>query len=433
MADKTYSARAPLIVGFVALLVLVGGFGTWAVATRLAGAIVASGQVEVDQNRQVVQHPDGGVVTSIRVEDGDIVSAGDLLVQLDPSRLASQLTIIDGQYFELLAREARLEAERDGTEALAFPEALETRARNRPEVRALMDGQTRLFESRRVTLASQVEQLQKRKAQVEQQIEGLVAQRIALDQQLALIREELTNQQTLLQKGLAQASRVLALQREEAGLLGRLGEIAAAKAEAEVRVTETELQVLALGTERREQAITDLRDLQATTLELAEQRRSIAEQLDRLDIRAPLSGVVHGMQVHAERSVIQPAQPVLYIVPQDRPLVIAAQVDPIHVDQVFIGQQVNLKFPAFDSAEAPDLLGHVVKVSADAFSDDTTGRSFYRAEIQLDEGEIARLPTGAVLIPGMPVSAFIRTVDRSPLSYLVQPLSDYFNKALRES
>ncbi|WP_298561680.1 HlyD family type I secretion periplasmic adaptor subunit [uncultured Aliiroseovarius sp.] len=428
-----FSARRPLILGFIALLVLIGGFGTWSVASKLSGAVIAEGQVQIEQNRKVVQHPDGGVVTEILIKEGDVVQAGDVLVRLDAGQLASQLTIIEGQYFELQARQARHEAERDGADGLTFDPELIEAAVNNPEIDSLMKGQTRLFNSRMDGMSTQLEQLEKRKTQISRQLDGLDAQTTALREQLALIREELTNQQALLDKGLSQASRVLGLKREEAGISGRLGELSASRAEAELRITETELQSISLQTELREKAISELRDSRANTRDLSEQRRNLLEQLDRLEIRAPVTGVIHGLQVFAERAVIQPAQPLLYVVPQDRNLVINSRVEPLHVDQIFLGQKVYLQFPAFNSRETPDLLGHVTRISADSFVDDVTGQAFYVAEIQMDEGEIARLPEGAVLLPGMPVSAFIRTSDRSPILYLIEPLSDYFKKAFRES
>jgi len=212
-----------------------------------------------------------------------------------------------------------------------------------------------------------------------------------------------------------------------------MGELAASKAQAEGRITEIDIEVLKLGTKRREEAITRLRDLQFRELELQEQRRSLTERLSRLDIRAPVSGIVYGLQFFAPRSVVKPAEPVLFLVPQDRPLVIAAKVEPTNIDQIFIGQEVTLRFTAFDNRTTPELKGRVVKISADAFTDERSQASFYRSEITLLDGETDKLPKGATLIPGMPVQAFIRTEDRTPLAYLVKPFTDYFAKAFRES
>lgn len=433
MTDHSWSARGPILLGVVSLVVLLGGFGVWAVRANIAGAVVASGRIEVDRNRQVVQHPDGGVVTEILVEEGDTVAAGAVLIRLDPTLLRSQRLIVEGQLFELMARRARLEAERDSAKGLIFDPELLLIADGRPEVADLLAGQERLFFARGDSVARETEQLEKRRGQIQSQIGGIEAQKTSLGEQLNLIEEELRNQQTLLDRGLAQATTVLNLRRNAASLEGRLGELIANEAQAEGRITETDIEVIKLSTRRREEAITRLRDLQYRELELAEQRRSLQESLIRLDITAPVSGIVYGLQVQTLRAVIRPADVVLYLVPQDRPLVIAARIEPIHIDQVFVGQDVVLRFSAFDQRQTPELFGKVAKMSADAFEDQATGQTFYRAEMVLNAGELRRLPKGTVLIPGMPVETYIRTRDRSPMAYLIKPLADYFIKAFRET
>jgi len=433
MSDAKWSAGRPMTIGILALFILVGGFGAWAVKAQISGAIVASGKIEVDQNRQVVQHPDGGVVEEILVDEGDIAEEGDILIRLDSTLLASELHIIEGQLFEMMARRGRLEAERDSSAEITFDDELLEIAATNEDVLDQVNGQSRLFEARHVSLAKEVEQLGKRRNQITDQIIGIDAQMDAMDIQLDLIGQEKANQQSLLDKGLAQVARVLNLQREEARLSGSVGELKAQRAQAEGRITEIEIEIIKLGTQRREEAITRLRDLQFQELELAEQRRSLKERLSRLDIRAPVSGIVYGLQVFAKRSVIRPADPVLYLVPQDKPLVIMAQVEPIHIDEIYVNQEVTVRFSALDSRTTPELFGKVIQVSADAFQDENTAFSYYRAEIQLNEGEKTRLPEGTILIPGMPVEAYIQTTDRTPLAYLVKPLADYFAKAFRES
>lgn len=429
---RAWPARAPILVGLAGLALLLGGFGGWAALTEISGAIIAPGRIEVDQNRQVVQHPDGGVVAAIKVEEGDAVSAGDVLLRLDASALASRLSIAEKELFELMARRGRLEAERDGRVEIAFDPLLHEAAQTAPEVGRLMEGQARLLEARAASIAQEIDQLEKRRGQIASQIEGIRAQQIALERQQELIGSELEDQQSLLDRGLAQATRVLALQREAARLGGQVGELAASAAQAQGRIIEIDIEMLKLGTRRREEAITTLRNLQYRELELLEERRALLEKLDRLDIRAPVAGIVYGLNVFALRAVVQAAEPLLYVVPQDRPLIINAQVDPIHIDKLFVGQDVVLRFPALDQRRTPELTGQVTRISADAFQDEATRENYYRAEIVLGEGERARLPEDVTLIPGMPVEAFIRTADRTPIAYLVKPLSDYFTKAFRE-
>lgn len=436
MSDEATSPRfrmrMPMAVGLVALVTLVGGFGTWSAMTEISGAVVASGQIEVERNRQVVQHPDGGVVEGILVDEGDTVRADQVLIRLDAGEMRSELAIVEGQLFELMARRGRLEAERDEADAPVFDSLLLERADISAEVRGLIDGQLRLFEARRESVETEAGQLRRRAEQIGNQIEGIDAQQTALTRQLSLIEEELSDQPSLLDRGLAQTSRVLSLQREEARLSGLVGELTAQRAQAQGRITEIEIEILNLRSRRREEAITRLRDLQFRELELSERRRTLVERLRRMEVRAPVAGIIYGLQVFAPRSVIRPADPLLYIVPQDRPLVIAARVAPIHIDQVYPGQDVTLRFSAFDQRSTPELFGQVTQVSADIFTDEATQKAYYRAEITLSEAEQDRLPDDLVLVPGMPVEAFIRTDDRTPIAYLLKPLTDYFSKAFRE-
>ena len=225
--EATFSAKRPIVRGMVVLAILLAILGGWGVATQLDGAVIASGQVQVESNRQVVQHPDGGVIASIDITEGQTVTAGDVLLTLDGSLLLSERTIIATQLSETRARRARLQAERDDSPALAFPDDLLALAQTDPSVAEQISGQRRLFEARRDTLARQSEQLAKRRAQVESQIEGIDAQAAALDLQNRLIEEERADQQSLFDRGLAQSARLLGLTREAASLQGRIGELAA--------------------------------------------------------------------------------------------------------------------------------------------------------------------------------------------------------------
>jgi HlyD family secretion protein len=429
---KRWSAFLPITIGSIALVILLAGFGSWGVLANIAGAIIASGQIEVEQNRQVVQHPDGGVVASVTVSEGDRVEKGQILITLEGTQMTSQLKVIEGQLFEILARIGRLEAERDGLDQITLQQLLAEELGTNPDVQRLIDGQERLFRTRIEANTQAVEQLEKRKAQIANQVEGIVAQQDALGLQLDLLEDELASQQDLLDKGLAQASRVLALRREDARLRGQFGELTASTAESEGRITEIDLEILRLRTQREEEAITQLRDLQAQAFELQEDRLTVLDQLSRLEITAPVSGIVFGLTVFAERAVLRPADPLLYIVPQDRPLVITGQIDPINVDEVYLGQDVTLVFATFDARTTPEVFGTVSNISGDVFTDEVNGMKYYRIEMVLNEGEMNRLG-GVDLVPGMPVDAFIQTSERSPLAYLIKPLTDYFNRAFRET
>jgi HlyD family secretion protein len=429
--DSRWSARSPLLTGFLCLGLLVGGFGTWASTSYIMGAVIAHGRVEVAQNRQVVQHPDGGVVQEILVKEGQQVRQGDLLIRLDPEQIRSDLAVIEGQLLEVLARRARLEAEETGADSLTYdPLLLET---DNPNAQDLMKGSETLFRARLETAERETEQLRRQQEQIADQVEGIKAQQAAIVTQIDLVSQELASQQSLLDRGLAQAARVLDLESQQAQLQGRQGELAASVAQAEGRITELEISVLRIQSQRREDASSALRDLGYNQIELTEKRTALLHRLDRLDIRAPVSGVIYGLTVFAPRSVIRPAEPVMYLVPQDRPLVVASQVEPIHVDEIHVGQEVRLRFSGFNQRQTPELMGRVTQISADAFQDENSRFSYYRADIEIAEGELSKLPEGLTLLPGMPVETYIGTGERTPMAYFMKPMSDYFAKAFRES
>lgn len=428
---RKWKASGPLLVGGIALLILVGVLGVWSVQARIAGAVIASGMIQVESNRQVLQHPQGGVVGELPVKDGDTVMAGDVVLRFDDTQLRSELAIIEGQLFELLARKARLQAERDGLEALPELDPLLADMVGTEAVQGLIEGQQRLFEARAATLQQSAEQIAEQIAQAENQIDGSAAQLAALETQKELIEIELTDNQSLFEKGLVPASRVSALQREQARLLGEIGSLTAGVAQLRGQIAALNIERIALTTRLREEAISTLRDSQFQEVELYQRRLSTLETLSRMVLRAPMAGVIYDSRIFALQSVVSPAEPIMFIIPQDQPMVVSARVDPIHVDQVHVGQEASLRFSAFDQRMTPEIFGQVTNLSADVFTDQATGMSYYEVELIPAEGEMEKLG-GQTLLPGMPVEAFIKTAERSPLNYLAKPLTDYFTRAFRE-
>jgi HlyD family type I secretion membrane fusion protein len=430
--DTTWSARAPIAVGLLALIVLVGVIGVWSVRTTLSGAVIASGTIVVENNRQVVQHPEGGVVGAIEVRNGDIVTVGQTLIRFDDSLQRSELAILDTQLIELQARKARLEAEARAANDIDFPEALLTSAETNEEAAAQIRGQEELFRARSATLEQQRQQLSEQILQIENQIQGTQAQLTALGTQEELIEGELADQESLFERGLVPVGRVIELRREAARLAGEIGKLTSDIAQLRGQIAGIEIEKLRLAAARREEAIVTLRDIQFREIEITERRLNLLERLSRLEVRAPVSGVIYGQQVFAVQSVVQGGAPIMYIVPQDQPLLVQARVDSIHIDQIRLGQEALLRFTAFDQRRTPDMTGHVAAISADVLVDERTGVNFYEIQLLPTEEDLPKL-AGQVLLPGMPVEAFIRTDDRTPISYLTKPLTDYFNRAFRES
>jgi HlyD family secretion protein len=431
-SENRWRLRSFLFVGWFALALLVGGIGAWAAVTRIAGAVIAHGSVQVEGNRQIVQHPTGGVIEEIAHRDGDAVQAGDVLVRLEGEELTTELGIVEGQWFEIVARKARLSAERDGLDEITFDSELVERAQVSPEVAALMAAQVQQFEARRKLHGEETQQLEERQTQIMNQIEGLVALAAATTTQIDLLAQEIKGQEELLAQGLTQVTRVLTPQRQLASLRGTEGQVEASIAENRGKIAEIEIERVRLVSELREEAIDELRELEYREIELRERRRSLIERIEKLDMRAPVSGVVYGSTVDTLRGVIRAAEPVMYVVPGDTPLIARTQIEPIHIDQIYVGQEAVLRFSAFDMRSTPEVKGAVSAISADAIQDPNTGVHYYRVDIELNADMLDQLGEKLVL-PGMPVEAYISTQERSPLSFFVKPMTDYFNRAFRET
>ena len=460
---RPFAARRPLLLGFLTLLTLGGGLFGWGTFATLAGAIIAAGQVEVETRDQVVEHIDGGTVGEILVRDGDRVEAGDVLIRLDDTLLRSEEAILQTEYAELVARRNRLEAEFRYADEIAWDPAVAALAERDATARAILDGQRRLFEARRRSRAGQVAQLRERIGQMRKQIAGLEAQARATERQRGFIGQELDAQRSLSERGLTDLPELLRLERAAAGLDGQAGDIEARIAEARGRIAEVEIQILQIGTQRIEEAEGQAREVQAQENQVRERLVGVRERLGRLEVRTPVAGEVVGMQVFALREVVRPGEPILRIVPEDAGLVVLARLRPIYVDQVYPGQAAVLRFSAFPSRTTPRFEGRIVRVSADATHDERTGMSWYEVEVAmggaLETGtnatawletatdwlrglfprlpELSAAPGGShardlALTPGMPVEVHVRTGERSPLSYLAKPITDYFSRSLRE-
>ena len=427
----SWGLRRFMLIGYLAVAFLVLGAGVWASVTRIAGAVVAPGTVAVEGNRQVVQHPTGGVIAAINARNGDEVAAGDILVELDGQNLRTDLGIVEGQWYEILARKSRLSAERDGLNAITFDPALVEKAQNSKEAAGLIAAQKQQFEARRALLAEETKQLEERQTQIANQNDGLVALKEATREQIGLLARELKGQEELLSQGLTQITRVLTPQRQLASLRGTEGQVEASIAENRGKIAEIEIERVRQEAQMREEAIQELRDLEYREIELRERRRSLIEQISQLDLRAPVTGIVYGSTADTLRGVVRAAEPVMYIVPKDSPLIARTRIEPIHIDQVHLGQEATMRFSAFDSRSTPEVSGHIIAISADAIEDPQHGVRYFQADIELDSTVFEKLEDKVVL-PGMPVEAFIQTGERSALSYFLKPMTDYFKRAFRE-
>lgn len=429
-ADIATSLRRHLLVAGAVVVLLAGGLGAWAGLAKISSAVVANGVVVVESNVKRVQHREGGIVREIRARNGDLVAAGDLLLRLDDTVTRASLAIVSTQLDELRAQAARLVAERDDVADISFPEALMRRA-GEPAIRAAISGQQALLKARRASLKGRKEQLREQIGQFEKQVEGLAVQRASKEQEIELNARELGDLETLFAKALIPASRIYALRRDRARLAGERGGFIAQIAQTREAISERRIQILQIEEDVRAEVLQQLQDTRSQIAQLTERENAARDELRRVDIRAPRSGYVHQLAVHTVGGVIGPGETAMLIVPREDLLIIEARIEPMDVDRLSRDQPVVVRFPNFNLQTTPELEARVLSVSADLEIDRTTSLSYYTARLALSDGEKEKLG-GNVIVPGMPVEAFIVAGDRTVLSYLLKPLADQIRHAFRE-
>jgi len=429
--DTRKSLRRYQLLGMAGLIAVVGTLMSWGFLATIHGAVIAPGVIVVESNVKRVQYPDGGIVAKIFVKDGDKVKAGDKLVRMDETQLRSELQIVKANLIEMRAQRARLVAERDEADRVTFPDDLKS-LRGDPVVADVLTGQEKLFTADVAALKGRKEQLSERIDQLNQQISGLKAQMVSNKEQDKLIHQELASLESLLKQGLVPVTRVLALKREAARLEGQVGQRTSDMAAAAGRISETKLRIIQLGDDSRAKILSQLRDTDAKIAELVERRTAAQAKLGRTLLRAPRGGWVQNLNVHTVGGVTAPGETLMVIVPALDKLVIEAHIRPKDIEQVRVGQDAMIRFPALNRRTTPQVHGRLVQLDADITRPRDKSRAFFGARLVLSQAAIKRLGPNVVLKPGMPAEAFIRTHERSPISYLLQPLTDQIARTFRE-
>jgi HlyD family type I secretion membrane fusion protein len=415
--------------GYVVILSVFGGIGLWSVTASLDSAVVAPGSVQVEASRKKIQHLEGGIVKEIRVREGEKVAAGQLLIRLDDTTVGANLHLVQGQNAELAAKRYRLVAERDGANEIAFPAEAKAQARD-PKLAAIIAAQQAMFEARRASRMLEIDVIRQQQEQLEAQIAGLKKQEASSLKQIGYYEDELEGVRALYSEGLTEKSRLLNLERSAESGRGELEGLAASIAGAEARLKETELEVLRLDRSFREKVIEELGAVEAELTASSYRLVGAEDQTERTEILAPRSGRVLNLAVHTIGGVIKPGDTLMEIVPEDDSLVIGVRVMPQDIDKVFPQSPAVVRLSAFNQRTTPTLTGIVQQVSADLVPDPATGRGYYQAVIAIPTAE-AKLK-GLALMPGMPAEVLIRTGERTPLAYLMKPLTDSFARAMRE-
>lgn len=431
MINTVGGIRRNLLVAFFVVLLLGGTAVTWSAYAPLEGAVVAPGIVVVESNLRKVQHPTGGVVGALYVREGQLVEAGEVMVRLDDTTTRANLGIVLNEQTALKARLARLQAERDGDAEPVFPDDLLERVGSEPAVAQVLDGERTLFKARAGSKSGQKQQLGKRITQLGDEITGLNEQMEALTKQLVVARDELSVLSGLYEQGLTQKPRITALQREILGKDGSVGELKARVAQSLGKIAETELQILQLDRELANEVAKEIREVETKLAELGERKTAAEDQLKRIEIRAPISGMVHQLNVHTVGGVITASEPIMLVVPAIDTLVVEARINPADIDQLQLGQETRIRFSAFNQRTTPEVTGVVFRIAGDLIKEQQTGLAFYSAGIRVDPGELDKLKH-LKLLPGMPAEAYIRTGERTLGNYLLKPLLDQMQRALRE-
>jgi HlyD family secretion protein len=426
------SIRRHLVGGALVTGLLVGGLAAWAWTTELAGAVIANGVVVVDSDVKKVQHPTGGVVAELNVRNDDYVTAGEIVIRLDDTQTKAHVAVFSKGLDELAARQARLEAEKNGADSIQFAAGLLEREATDPEIAHILQGERKLFNLRVEARTGQKAQLRERVAQLREEVTGLAEQIKAKTEEIALIKEELEGVMDLWRKKLIPFNRVAALKRDSARLDGERGQLIALKASTGGKIAEVELQIIQIEDDARSKVAEELSNVRAKIAELREREIAAEDQLKRIDIRAPQSGRVHQLAVHTIGHVITPGETIMLVVPDKEALSIEAKVSPTDIDQLRPDQPAVLRFSAFNQRTTPEIGGTVSWISADVTEDEHTGIFYYTLRIAVPENELARLSSLKIL-PGMPVEAFVQTGTRSAFSYFLKPLTDQVMRTFRES
>ena len=419
------SMEMPRRIGLTVFILVFVVFGGWAAIAPLDGAAYAPGQVTVKTYKKTVQHLEGGLVGSILAQNGDVVKAGEALLEMDDTQPLAQLEIANSQLVALQAREARLLAERDELTSVAFPASL-SGANATEEVAS----QTSIFGARKASREGSIEVLQQRIGQLESKLVGLAALKDSKIALAASFADELEDTRSLLDEGFSDKARLRSVERNLASYQGEAADLSATIASTEVQIGETRLQILQLNREFQNEVVSELGEVQTRLKDSQERSTALQDIVSRTTVRAPVAGVINGMQVHTEGGVIGPGTIIAEIVPLTEELILEVQVSPLDIDRVYDGQEAMIRFSSFGN-RTPTIFGSLLSLSADAIQDPNTGMTYYLARIEVSPEGMADLGD-LELLPGMPAEVFIATGSRTLLQYLFKPFSNAMARSFIE-
>ncbi|WP_262031158.1 HlyD family type I secretion periplasmic adaptor subunit [Microvirga sp. Mcv34] len=407
------------------------GIGGWSVAAKVDSAVVTGGTFAVQSSAQAIQHLEGGVIGAILVKDGDLVQEGQVLVRLDAAKVTADASILERKLIDLTAQKARLEAENLDRTTITRTESPFSSRQMESALRAAFASEESLMNERRFTRLNQLSQQQERKIQIERQIDGFSERYKALKEELAQVNAELADQRMLDSKGLIRRPVLRQTEREVSRLKGEMGDMEAKVAGAHSQLTEIEFKIAELTRNARSEVLKQLQAVTAGLAETEEQLAAARDRLQRLDIRAPRTGLVHELAVHTIGGIVSPGQKLMSIIPSDEPLIVNAKIRPDEVEQVHVDQRASIRISAFKLATPLELEGWVTNVSPDQVVSTQSGQAYFTVKIAIAPGERSKLE-GKELTPGLPAEVLILGDARRIITYLTQPLTDRLAVTFRE-
>ena len=420
-------------LGYLIVILVFVFFGGWSFLAPLGSAALAPGSVTVEMYRKTVQHLEGGIVKAIHVRDGDTISKGQVLIELEDTSSRAQLETLRGQLYSALAREARLIAERDGKSTVTYPADLINAGATDPRAQEDIRVQNQSFSVRKRSRAGEIGILKEQRQQLQAKIEGIKAQRTSRSNLSDSLNKELLDFRAMLKEGYVEKQKVSELERRLAQSEGDRGDFIANISSAQTQISEIELKILQIDKDFQREVIEELSKVQSDLSELHEKTQWLDDTVTRTVITAPESGMVLGLTVHTLGAVIPPGGRLLDIVPQQEKLIIEAQVSPSDIDKVHSGQICEIRFSAFKAAKTPKVSGRLTTLSADRLTDEQNRTGYYLARVEVDKDGLEELhQRGLILLPGMPAEVLINTGDRTFFQYLIQPLSNIFARSLIE-
>lgn len=420
--------KYPAALGYALIIFTFFVLGGWSAFAKLDSAVNAPGFVTEENSRKSIQHLEGGIVKKILVREGQHVKAGEVLFELDPTQAQTNLNLQEDTLDALLAQEARLIAERDRATTVTWPKELETRLDN-PNVKQAIADQTKQFTDREASLHSQTDVLESKINQLKTEIQGLQTQREATQKQLDYIVQELNDLEYLLSQNLVQKSRVYALDRERARLQGVIGGSIADEAKAETTIGEAKLEIQQVRNKFNEEVASSISEVRQKINDARGKIRVAQDVFRRIEVKAPVAGTAQDLKVFTVGGVIRPGEVLLQIVPDHDALIVQAHVSPEDISRMWDGMQAEVRFPSFKQSTLPIIMGRVQSVSRDRLVDEETHRPYYLAQVIVHD--IPR-DLDNMLVAGMPAELLFPTGERTVLNYLVRPLQDRMNGAMRE-